>query len=183
MTEKNYYRTTEAILYNLVFLTASIEGAEKELDNMEQELKGMYIELSDYERDCSSTGSGSFTGGISKVTEKKILRKERLRNEIIPNKEKEIDKKLEQIDRDKTRLDNIRKAIDNLGTVNPRAKQIIELYYIRKRKMCDICAEVYLEEAQAHREKSKGIKAIKNQLFGFDALEEEHNLISMLKIN
>lgn len=182
MIEKNYYKTTEAILYNLVFLTANIDGAEKELANMEQELKGMYIELYDYERDAGVVASIGFTHGINKVTEKKILRKERLRNEIIPSKEKDIDKKLEQINRDKTRLENIRKAIDNLGTVNPRSKQIIELFYISKRKMSDICGEVYLEEAQVHREKSKGIKAIKNQLFGFDALEEDYNLISMLEL-
>lgn len=52
MAEKNYYRTTEAILYNLRSLETSIEVAESELENLEEELKWMYMELNDYERDC-----------------------------------------------------------------------------------------------------------------------------------
>lgn len=181
MSEKNYYRTTESILYNFRSLETSIEVAESELENLEQELKGMYIELNDYDRDCNGTGSGSFSGGISNVTEKKILRKERLKNEIIPKKEKEIDRKIERINRDKTRIENIKKAINNLEIVNSDAKRIIELFFVKRNRVEYICQKVNLEQAQVHRLKSKGIKAIKNQLFGFDALEEEHNLISMLK--
>ena len=181
MAEKNYYRTTEAILYNLRSLETSIEVAESELESLEEELKWMYMELNDYERDCNGTGSGSFSSGISNITEKKILRKERLLKEIIPRKEKEIDRKIEQIKRDKTRIKNTYKAIDNLGVIDSTMKNIIELFFVRRNKVEYICQKVNLEQAQVHRIKSKGIKAIKNQLFGYDALEEEYTLISMLK--
>lgn len=181
--ENKLYKTTEKILYNYVFLDININSEEKELESFELDLKGMYAELADYERNAGVVTGGGFSSGISNTVEKKILRKEKLKTELIPNLEAKIDKKLNKINRDKSRMRNIEIAINNLDIVDSRAKQIIELYFIQRRKVSDICDIVHLEDAQIHRLKSLGIKAIRNHIFGFDALEEEDNLISMLKVN
>lgn len=178
--ENKLYKTTENILKNYIFLDGNIYKQEKELESLEKDLKGLYIELSDYERDCKGLSGGSFNGGISKVTENKIIRKEKIKTELIPGLEKKIDKKLNQLDRDKNRMKDIEISINNLSVIDSRAKDIIEMYFFERRKVAYICEKVFLEEAQVHRIKSLGIKAIRNQIFGFNALEEDDNLISML---
>ena len=172
------YKTTESILYNFNSLKNSIKVAEDELEELKLDLEGLKIELKDYERDCNGAGSGTFTGGISNVTEKKILRKEKLKEELITKKIHEIEKKQLKIDKDKRRIKNIENAIQNL---EPRTKEIIKFYYIDKIKVCNICERVFLEEAQIHRIKVRGIKAIRNHIFGFEALEEDDNLISRVR--
>lgn len=179
--ENKLYKTTENILKNYIFLDGSINKQEKELESLENDLKGLYIESEDYERDSKGTSGGGFTGGISKVTENKIIRKEKIMLELIPNLEKKIDRKLNQLNRDKNRMKDIEIAINNLSVIDSRAKDIIEMYFFERRKVAYICEKVFLEEAQVHRIKSLGIKAIRNQIFGFDALEEDDNLISRLK--
>ena len=135
------YKTTESILYNFNSLKNSIKVAEDELEELKLDLEGLKIELKDYERDCNGVGSGTFTGGISNVTEKKILRKEKLKEELIPKKIHEIEKKQLKIDKDKRRIKNIEDAIQNL---EPRTKEIIKFYYIDKIKVCNICERVFL---------------------------------------
>lgn len=181
--ENKLYKTTEKILYNYIFLEININSEEEELESLELDLKGMYAELADYERDAGVVTGGGFSSGISKTVEKKVIRKEKLKKELIPNMEAKIDKKINKINRDKNRMKNIEVAINNLDIIDSRAKQIIELYFIQRRKVADICDTVHLEDAQIHRLKSLGIKAIRNHIFGFDALEEDDNLISMLKAN
>ena len=181
--ENKLYKTTERILYNYIFLEGNINSQEKELEGLELELKGMYVELKDYERDAGVVAGGGFSSGISKTVEKKVIRKEKLKKELIPDMEAKIDKKINRIKRDKNRMKNIEIAINNLDIVDSRAKQIIELYFIERRRVSDICSRVHLEDAQIHRLKNLGIKCIRNQIFGFDALEEDDNLISMLKAN
>lgn len=172
------YKTTESILYNFNSLKTSILVAEEELEELRLYLRGLHAELRDYERDCNGAGSGTFTGGISNVTEKKVLRKEKIVEDLIPSKRREIEKKKNKINKDKKRIKNIEQAIRNL---EPRTKQVVRFYYIDKVKVSDICDKVFLEEAQIHRIKNTGIKGIRNMIFGFEALEEDDNLISMLR--
>lgn len=181
--ENKLYKTTEKILYNYIFLDSNIHIQEEELKDLRIELRGLYAELRDYERDCHGSGGGSFTGGISNVTEKKILRKEKIAEEIIPKLNNRIDKKRDRLNRDKRRMKDIENAMNNLDIIDSRAKQVIEMYFIQRSRISEICYKVHLEDAQVHRLKSLGIKAIRNHIFGFDALEEEDNLISMLKAN
>lgn len=174
----NLYKTTERILRNYRSLSSNIEVQKGEIEDRELELDELYKELNDYDRDCVGGGSGGFTNSISNITEKKILRKEKLKTELIPNKKVDIEKRLNKLKRDEKRLKNINDSIKNLDA---RTKKVIELFYLRKVKMSTICEKVYLEESQCHKVKSNGVKSIRNYIFGFDALEEEDNLISMLK--
>lgn len=174
------YKTTESILYNFRSLKNSILVAEEELEELRLDLKGLYAELRDYERDCNGAGSGTFGNGISNITQKKVLRKEKIVEELLPSKRLEIEKKKHKINKDKRRIKNIESAITNL---EPRTGEVVRLYYVEKFKINDICDKVFLEEKQVRRIKNVGITGIRNQIFGFEALEEDGNLISMLKAN
>ena len=175
--EENYYKATEKALYNYNNTLISIDNKEEELKMLRLELKGLKNELNDYELDTVVNETGIHTSGISKVTENRITRKEKLVEVEIPRKRREIYKKRISLDKDKNKINTIDKAINNL---NPRQKQIIEKFYKSKMKMGDIGAEIFLEEAQTHNVKKSAIKAIATQFYGYDFLEQEDSLLKRI---
>lgn len=175
--EKSLYKAIEKALYRYNDVLVSIDTKEDELKILIRELKALKVDLDDYQIDTVQNETGIHTSGISKALENKVAKKEKIKNVDIPNKRKEIFKKKVSIDKDKTKLANIDRAISNL---DPRQKQIIEKFYKRKMKICDIAGEIFLEEAQTHNIKKIAVKAIASQIYGYEYLEQDDNLLKMI---
>lgn len=175
--EKNYYKSTERALYNYNNVLISIDEKEKELEILKMEYKALKLELKDYEIDTVMNETGIHSSGVSKALENKIIRKENIVQTQIPKKRQDIFKKNVSLKKDQSKIIKIDRAINNLS---PRQKEIIEKFYKRKMKICDIAEEIFLEEAQTHNIKKMAIKAIASQFYGYDYLEQEDNLLKRL---
>ena len=178
--ETDYYKSVEKVLYNYNNILISIDEKEKDLKILKQELRILKLELKDYELDTLINESGIHNSCVSKVLENRIVRRENLVEKEIPKKIQEILKKSISLKKDKGNILKIDRAINNLTV---RQKTIIEKFYKHKMKICDIASEIFLEEAQTHNVKKTAIKAITTQLYGYDFLEQEDNLLKNLPSN
>lgn len=174
MCKKEYYKTVEGILFNLFRVELEVNDVEDEVKLLKKELRGLHIELKDYERDCKSSGGSNSSNSISKTVENKIVRKEKIKEKLIPSKKIEIYNKLLEKEKKEMKINKYKRAINNL---TPKQKEIVTKFYIENKKIDDICADVHLEQSQIFTIKKNAIKAISFELWGVDALEEELPLL------
>lgn len=175
--EQNYYKATEKALYSYNDVLVSIDTKESDLEILKMELQSLKEELEDYSADTVVNETGIHSSGISKTTENRIIRKEKLVEIIIPKKKQEKFKKKISLKKDKSKIVKLDRAINNLSS---RQKKIIEMFYKRKMKICDIAGEIFLEETQTHNIKKIAVKAIATQIYGYDHLEQEDNLLKRI---
>lgn len=159
---RDYFKTVEVLLYNYKQLESRIENLATELNRVK---KADGYEIAAIAYDNIPTGK---TYNISRVLQNKTLSKIELENElnIMLYREKKLKSKIDR-------------AISNLSPIH---QQIVLDKYKNGLEWNIVADNVHLEERQVRRKKTQAIKCIANELFGWEALEQQLPLLQYVDI-